>query len=121
MGLDRGGSCVGIAFRVPVVREAEVSAYLRDREMISAVYHERLLNVRTQDGRSVRAMAYVADPSHEHFAGHLSIEEAARIILGAVGAAGPNEEYVLNTIQHLREIGIRDHWLEGVGRLIQPT
>lgn len=121
MGLDRGGSCVGIAFRVPAVREAEVSAYLRDREMISAVYHERLLNVRTQDGRSVRAMAYVADPSHEQFAGHLSIEEAARIILGAVGAAGPNEEYVLNTIQHLREIGIRDHWLEGVGRLIQPT
>ena len=118
MGLDRGGSCVGVAYRVTPDSEPEVIAYLREREMISAVYHERRLNVRIHDGRAVRAMAYVADPLHEQFAGHLSVEHAARIVAGAIGTAGSNEDYVLNTIRHLREIGIRDHWLESVGRLI---
>jgi glutathione-specific gamma-glutamylcyclotransferase len=119
MGLDRGGSCVGVAFRVAASRETEVSDYLRDREMISAVYHERQLPLRLHDGRAVRALAYVVDTSHEQFAGHLSVEEAARLVSGAAGIAGTNEEYIHNTIRHLREIGIRDHWLEGVGRLIE--
>jgi glutathione-specific gamma-glutamylcyclotransferase len=118
MGLARGGSCVGVAFRVANASEAEVVDYLRKREMISAVYHERLLPLQTLDGRAVRALCYVADPQHEQFAGRLSVEDAARIVSGAVGTAGANEEYVLNTIRHLREIGIRDHWLESVGNLI---
>jgi glutathione-specific gamma-glutamylcyclotransferase len=118
MGLDRGGSCVGVAFRVKGDIEAEVREYLRQREMISAIYHERMVPVRTHNGRLVRAIAYVVDTSHEQFAGHLSAEDAAKVIIGASGSAGTNEEYVLNTIKHLREIGIRDHWLEGVGRLI---
>jgi glutathione-specific gamma-glutamylcyclotransferase len=118
MGLDRGGSCVGVAFRVNEESEAEVKEYLRQREMISAIYHERTVPVRTYDGRSVRAMAYVVDTAHEQFACHLSVEAAARVVSGAAGTAGTNEEYVHNTIRHLREIGIRDHWLESVGRLI---
>jgi glutathione-specific gamma-glutamylcyclotransferase len=118
MGLDRGGSCVGVAFRVEAQLETDVRDYLRQREMISAIYHERMVPVRTHDDRKFRALAYVVDPSHEQFAGHLSVEDAARAVSGAVGSAGTNEEYVLNTIRHLRDIGIRDRWLEGVGRLI---
>jgi glutathione-specific gamma-glutamylcyclotransferase len=118
MGLDRGGSCVGVAYRVAAGTEPEVMEYLRQREMISAIYIERMLPMRLQDGRSVRAMAFVVDTSHEQFAGHLSVEDAAGVVSGASGTAGTNEEYVINTIRHLREIGIRDHWLEGVGRLI---
>jgi glutathione-specific gamma-glutamylcyclotransferase len=118
MGLDRGGSCVGVAFRVDTRIEPEVREYLRQREMISAIYHERMVPVRVHSGRLVRALAYVVDTSHEQFAGHLSVEDAARVVIGASGSAGSNEEYVLNTIKHLREIGIRDHWLEGVGKLI---
>jgi glutathione-specific gamma-glutamylcyclotransferase len=118
MGLDRGGSCVGVAFRVKADLEAEVREYLRQREMISAIYHERMVPVRIHDGRSAQALAYVVDTSHEQFAGHLSTEDAARVVSGASGSAGSNEEYVLNTIRHLREIGIRDRWLEGVGKLI---
>jgi glutathione-specific gamma-glutamylcyclotransferase len=119
MGLDRGGSCVGVAFRVDAGLEADVRDYLRQREMISAIYHERMVPVRTYDGRPVCALAYVVDTSHEQFAGHLSVEDAARVVIGASGSAGTNEEYVLNTVRHLREIGIRDRWLEGVGRLIE--
>jgi cation transport protein ChaC len=121
MGLDRGGSCVGMAFRVAGNEKSAVVEYLHRREMISHVYKERHLTARVHDGRIVRAMAYVADQGHEQFAGHLSVEDAARIVSGAVGTAGRNEDYVMNTVGHLREIGIHDHWLEGVVKLIQES
>jgi glutathione-specific gamma-glutamylcyclotransferase len=119
MGLDRGGSCVGMAFRVAARDEAGVIDYLHQREMISYVYRNLRLGIRTGDGRKVTAMTFVADQKHEQFAGHLSAEEAAKIVRGAHGSAGPNEEYVFNTLTHLREIGISDPWLESVGRLIK--
>ena len=118
LGLDRGGSCVGLAFRVPAELRDEVLAYLRDRELVTSVYLERMLPIRLEGGETAVAVAYVVDRSHEQYAGNLDEAEAARIVSGAVGQAGPNEEYVLNTIAHLKALGIRDHWLEEVGRLV---
>jgi cation transport protein ChaC len=118
LGLDRGGSCVGLAFRVPAELREEVLAYLRDRELVTSVYLERMLPIRLEGGESVVAVAYVVDRGHEQYAGNLDEADAARIVSGAVGQAGPNEEYVLNTIAHLKALGIRDHWLEEVGRRV---
>jgi len=118
LGLDRGGSCVGLAFRVPLELREEVLAYLRDRELVTSVYLERLLPVRLESGETVDAVTYVVDRTHEQYAGSLDEASAAAIVSGAVGQAGPNEEYVLNTLSHLRALGIRDHWLEEVGRLV---
>ncbi|MCA0339350.1 MAG: gamma-glutamylcyclotransferase, partial [Proteobacteria bacterium] len=50
------------------------------------------------------------------FAGSLSIEEAATTVSAAIGKSGHNIDYVRNTLTHLRAMGIRDHWLEDVGR-----
>ena len=118
LGLDRGGSCVGLAFRVPSELREEVLAYLRDRELVTSVYLERMLPIRLEGGDSAVAVAYVVDRGHEQYAGALEEAEAARIVSGAVGQAGPNEDYVLNTVAHLQALGIRDHWLEEVGRLV---
>ena len=118
LGLDRGGSCVGLAFRVPSELREEVLAYLRDRELVTSVYLERMLPIRLEDGENAVAVAYVVDRGHEQYAGALEEAGAARIVSGAVGQAGPNEDYVLNTIEHLKALGIRDHWLEEVGRLV---
>ncbi len=120
LGLDRGGSCVGLAFRVPGELRGEVLAYLRDRELVTSVYIERMLPIRLDSGEVVTAVCYVVDRGHEQYAGNLDEAHAARIVSGAVGQAGPNEEYVLNTLEHLRALGIRDHWLEEVGRLVAP-
>ena len=46
LGLDTGGSCLGIAFRVPADMTEEVIAYLREREMSNRVYHEKWLRLR---------------------------------------------------------------------------
>ncbi|HEY6632683.1 MAG TPA: gamma-glutamylcyclotransferase [Rhizobiaceae bacterium] len=118
LGLDRGGSCVGLAFRVPAELRDEVLAYLRERELVTSVYLERVLPIRLESGENAVAVAYVVDRSHRQYAGSLEEAEAARIVSGAAGQAGPNEEYVLNTIAHLKALGIRDNWLEEVGRLV---
>ena len=118
LGLDRGGSCVGLAFRVPHDLREEAVSYLRGRELVTSVYLERMLPIRLASGENVEAITYVVDRSHAQYAGRLDEPTAARIVSGAVGQAGPNEEYVFNTIAHLKALGIRDHWLEEVGRLV---
>ncbi|MBI1621437.1 gamma-glutamylcyclotransferase [Aquamicrobium zhengzhouense] len=116
LGLDRGGSCVGLAFRVPGELTDEVMAYLRQRELITNVYLEKRLPIRLEDGSRVQAVTYVTDRSHIQYAGQVDVEEAARRVCGSVGLSGRNEDYVLNTIQHLTALGIRDRWLENVAR-----
>lgn len=118
LGLDRGGSCVGLAFRVPGELRDEVLAYLRERELVTSVYLERSLPVRLQDGATVNAICYVVDRTHEQYAGALDAVEAATIVKGAAGRSGVNGDYVASTLTHLKALGIRDHWLEEVGALI---
>ncbi|MER8518148.1 gamma-glutamylcyclotransferase [Mesorhizobium sp. M0644] len=123
LGLDRGGSCIGLAFRVPGELRNEVITYLRERELVTNVYLERVLSVRldkgeTDGGKTVDAVAYVVDRSHEQYAGALDPAEAAAVVRGAVGQSGRNEDYVLSTLEHLEALGISDHWLEDVTRRI---
>jgi cation transport protein ChaC len=110
LGLDRGGACRGVAFRVQDGAEDETIAYLRAREQVTAVYVEAYRNVRLLDGsgRTVKALTYLADPSHEQYAGRLSHNEQLRIVRACCGEAGANAEYVLNTVRHLEEEGVHD-------------
>ena len=118
LGLDRGGSCVGLAFRVPLDLQGEVMTYLRERELVTNVYLERMLPVRLGSGQTVSAVCYIVDRAHIQYAGHMDESQAASIVRGAVGQSGRNEDYVLSTVQHLEALGIRDHWMEEVARRI---
>lgn len=114
LGLDRGGSCKGAAFRVASHQKDAVLAYLRERELVTNVYLERIVPVRLADGRWARAVTYVADPAHEQFERPSSPEAAAEVVQSAHGVSGDNLSYLENTVAHLRELGIFDHWLETV-------
>jgi cation transport protein ChaC len=116
LGLDRGGSCIGLAFRVPLELRDEVLAYLRERELVTNVYLERTLPLRLYRGGGVLATCFVVDRSHRQYAGNMDAAHAAEIVANSLGQSGPNDEYVLNTLSHLKELDIRDHWLEDVGR-----
>ncbi|MCV9906016.1 gamma-glutamylcyclotransferase [Brucella sp. HL-2] len=118
LGLDAGGSCLGIAFRVPGDMTDEVMVYLREREMSNQVYHEKWLRLRLADGRDVQAVTYVADRRHIQYAGSLKAEDAAAIVASAQGDSGANVDYVSNTLEHLRNMRVRDHALEHVNDLI---
>lgn len=118
LGLDRGGSCLGMAFRVEGAAREQVIAYLREREQVTSVYLERMLPIRLEDGTCTEAVAYVADRAHSQYAGALDAAAAAAMVRDACGQAGPNTDYVANTVRHLQALGIRDHWLEDVDRRI---
>lgn len=118
LGLDRGGSCKGVAFRIAPQDWVDVLGYLRERELVTNVYLEKSLPLVMADGRRVRATGYVIDRTHPQYAGALEVEEASAIVLQASGKSGPNHAYVANTVQHMRDMGIRDAWLEGVARCV---
>jgi glutathione-specific gamma-glutamylcyclotransferase len=110
LGLDRGGDCRGVVFRVTPGAEQDTIAYLREREQVTDVYLEAYRNVRLVDGSglTVKALTYLADPTHSQYAGRLSLDEQFRIVRSCRGHAGANIEYVLNTVRHLEEAGVHD-------------
>ena len=118
LGLDRGGACRGIAFRiahsdVPTSLEA-----LWEREMRRGVYHPRLLRARLSR-RVARVLTFVANPLHPGYAGTLPTERTAELIANCCGDRGPNIDYLARTLKHLRELGVRDHNLMRVMEAIR--
>ena len=108
----KGAQCAGVAFAVAAGKEDETLQYLRERELVSSAYLEKILTLNLADGRRVEAVTYVIDESHEQYCSDLPLEEQAQIIANAVGGRGPNWEYLYNTASHLRDIDLRDPDLE---------
>ena len=111
LGLDRGGSCRGVAYRVDAKLAGEVIAYLDGRERVTDVYHQAWVPARTDQG-TVRALTYVPRyRTHPQYAGKLAHDAMAELIAHGEGNSGPGWEYLENTVSHLAELGIRDRGL----------
>lgn len=113
-GLDRGGSCVGMAFRVKHENGEAVTAYLRARELVTNVYREVRLPVRLLDGRRVEALTFIVDRGHAQYAGRISVEHAAEVVARSHGRSGANVDYVRSSLKEIHALGLKDRWLEGV-------
>ncbi len=114
LGLDRGGSCRGLAFRVADGEHEATLAYLRAREQPTMVYKELRRRVVLLDGsgRHVSALCYVVDRKHEQYAGVLPMETQVELVRRSHGQSGPNVDYVTSTLEHLRQMDIHDPALE---------
>ena len=107
LGLVRGGSCRGLAYRVAHARRRDVVVYLRRREIPEGIYLWRRVRVATAEGRMF-AYSFVVDPGHALYTGRLPFDEVARRIVASEGARGPNRAYLANTVRHLDELGLAD-------------
>ena len=107
LGLDRGGSCRGIAFRVPAAAVAGAVEALWAREMPRAIYAPRTVRLQLAD-KAVDALTFVANRQHAHYAADLAFEDTARIISTCSGLRGPNTDYLCNTLRRLDELGVGD-------------
>ena len=105
---DAGGSCTGIAYRVPPGTADATLAYLRARELVSDAYDEARLPVRLEGGDEVEALAFVSNRAHPQYRGGLSLEQQAEVIARAAGPRGPNADYLLNTVESLEALGLHD-------------
>lgn len=110
LGLDRGGSCHGVAFLVAAGRVAPTLEALWEREMSSRVYIPKLVRARLPHA-TVEALAFMADRAHRNYAGRLTLEEVARRLVSCRGQRGPNLEYLERTIEHLARLGLEDRHL----------
>jgi glutathione-specific gamma-glutamylcyclotransferase len=122
LGLDRGGTSEGIAYRISAVNYPAIVRYLREREQVSGVYREMRVAVALLGGtrREVMALTYVVERAHPSYAGRLSLVRQARLIRGASGLSGMNLDYLISTLCHLAELGIREPDLERLLAIIGP-
>jgi cation transport protein ChaC len=110
LGLDRGGACRGVAFRIAEKNRAATVAYLRAREQVTSVYREvtRSVWLENEARQRVGALAYVVDRGHVQYAGRLSLAEQLRHVMQGHGQSGANREYVISTVRAIEAEGFRD-------------
>jgi cation transport protein ChaC len=113
LGLDAGGACRGIAYRVAARQTDKVMDYLWKREMPHYAYELRHLRVRLT-GRVVPAYAFVVRRDHRQYAGRLSDARTAVLICQGHGSRGACTTYLENTVRHLDALGIVDRRLRNL-------
>lgn len=118
LGLDRGGSCRGLAFRVPAAEGEDVIDYLYDREMITGIYRPLWLKVESKRG-PLKAASFVVDQTHGQYSGKLTLEETAAFIRQGHGNRGSGLEYLSNTVHHLEALGLGAGNLRRLLRLVE--
>lgn len=118
-----GGQCTGVAFKVAENEENAVLTMLRERELISSAYYEDTVDLISDDGETIPALAYIINRDHVQYC-QFDLEKQAQIIAQAIGGRGPNTEYLFNTATHLTKLGIKDtdmDWLVTRVRALTAT
>jgi cation transport protein ChaC len=122
LGLDRGGSCRGVAYRVAGRNREAVLAYLRERELVTGVYREVWWTIRFTEAITrppVKALTYLAERDHVQYAGRLPRQTLLAMISGSSGQSGANRDYVINTAAHLKALGLHDPVLDWLSAELQ--
>lgn len=115
LGLDIGGSCEGVVYEVSRVKWPEVLAYIRERELISEAYHEVVKTVQlVGKSQAVEAITYVVNHGHPQFFAPQPIAKTLAMVKQGHGLAGSCVDYILNTVAHLRGLGIHEAELEDI-------
>lgn len=121
LGLDRGGACRGLVFRLPAPLAVDELHLLWRREMVVGGYVPRWVGVDV-DGAQRCALTFVVKRDHPHYTGKLELAEQVRILNCACGAFGSSRDYLNHTRAALAAHGIVDGYLETLAaRLAAPA
>jgi cation transport protein ChaC len=118
LGLEGGGSCEGIAYRIAPGQVRSELAILWNREMLAGIYQAKWVPAKLRDGRIVTAVTFVVDTGHCQYCGDLPIEKAAHHIAFAEGRRGACRDYLANTAAHTRALEIHDPYIERMADLV---
>ena len=106
LGVDAGGECNGMAFRVATSEREHVIGYLVAREMRNQVYTPTWVSVLIDDEPHA-ALTFVVRRDHRQYT-CLPESETAEIIASCAGQNGSNYEYLENTVHALHALGVPD-------------
>ncbi|MBI3453432.1 MAG: gamma-glutamylcyclotransferase [Rhodospirillales bacterium] len=110
LGLDHGGACRGIAYRIAGSGVENAMSYLWDREMQNQSYICRTLRLHIAGG-AVTGRAFVIDRKNPNYARKLPFKRTVELILQGHGQRGTCRAYLENTVRHLDKLGIPDRGL----------
>lgn len=109
LGLDRGGSCRGMAHRISADQVESETEILWMREMIGGAYRPAWVRLVVPGGRlDAPAFTFVINRANERYAGKLPEETVARRIAHAEGRLGTNRAYLYRTVERLDALGVSD-------------
>ena len=112
-GLDRGGSCAGIAYRLTSAAVQTQFARLWEREMFMGSYAAHWLRAKRLDtGAVVHALGFVVRRDAVNYCGELAEDQLMDVLVRACGIYGSSLDYLRHTVQALRADGLRDPHLE---------
>jgi cation transport protein ChaC len=119
LGLDRGGSCRGMALLLPPDTLRQAIDRIWWREMSGRrVYDARLLPVQTRSS-SLKALGFTVLRDCPDYAGGLPLDNAARLILSAVGRRGRCRDYFESTVRHLERLDLLDRPLRRLAERVE--
>ncbi|MBV6623688.1 MAG: gamma-glutamylcyclotransferase [Rivularia sp. (in: Bacteria)] len=110
LGLDCGGSCRGVVYRIAEKDVRSELSLLWRREMVIGSYIPKWVKV--VDGTDeVMAIAFIINRHHPDYAGKITFEKTVNIIATAAGELGSSAEYLIQTVEGLKTVGIEDKQL----------
>jgi glutathione-specific gamma-glutamylcyclotransferase len=121
LGLDTGGSCVGVAYELRQATKIDSIKRLYRREMLNRIYIPTLVNVHMGNNQLVRALTFVANRRNDAYLSMTEDQLFNRLNV-CVGDRGANKDYALNTWEALKAHGVNDERLEKIAtRLMQSN
>lgn len=117
LGLDRGGSCHGLAYRLAPQHLHKALSMLWKREMwVADAYLPRRVPVTINNDfeNKIPACVFVSNPKSSYYYDEKCRKKAAEIISKANGLRGSNFEYLERTVHSLRDYDIHDPQIEDI-------
>ena len=111
LALIPGGSCRGVAYRLPSPAAIDELHLLWRREMVVGGYNPKWVKLEAA-GRTIVGLAFTVKRDHPQYAGRLSVEQQADVIGSACGHLGTSQDYLERTRVALVAHGIVDPYLE---------
>jgi glutathione-specific gamma-glutamylcyclotransferase len=118
LGLDSGGSCRGIAYRIAAADVYKELPLLWRREMVVGSYIPRWVRV-FDSTQQLPAITFVINRQHRAYAGKISKETTINSIATASGELGSCADYLRQTVNGLTEVGIKDKQLLKLAQQVQ--
>jgi cation transport protein ChaC len=119
LGLDAGGQCSGVAFRLAEDTLETELAMVWKREMLTGAYVPKWVDVFGLDGvRFGSALTFTIDTAGPNYAGDLAKETVVQRLATASGFLGSSAEYLFQTAEGLRNHGLADQELEELASLV---
>ncbi|MBM6594232.1 gamma-glutamylcyclotransferase [Microvirga pudoricolor] len=122
LGLDRGGACRGVAFRIDSASAHDELELVWRREMVTGSYVPRWVRLQGPEmPPTTYGIAFTINRAAPNYVRPVSEASTAQVIATACGALGTCSDYLFDTIQGLEGFGIRDGHLERIARLVNQA